>query len=111
MNMIFDSAHLYSGHLDLSSNAADIFPDALFDFGLDIVPAILSAENNVVIQRCVGVRHNCILVFLPTFKGQVQSSLRDWGFISSRFPGLEKAGLSSIVAPRLGIHFVLLSRP
>src|SRR5215510_15217240 len=111
MNMIFDTAHLYSGHLVLSRNAADIFPDALFDFGLDVVGAILSAENDVVIQRCVGVRHNCILVFLPTFNGQVQSSLRDWEFISSCFPGLEKAGLRSIVAPRLGIYFVSLSRP
>src|SRR5262249_27014486 len=71
----------------------------------------------------------------PSLKrpGQIQSSLRDWKFVPRRsrpwkgrarlnrrsatgnlsrdVPGLEMGGLSSIVAPRLEIYFVSLSRP
>jgi hypothetical protein len=36
----------------------------------------------------------------------VQSSLRDWEIVSHFSPGLEKAGLRSIVAPRLEIYRV-----
>jgi len=45
MNMIFDSSDLERSHLVLSSDAADVSPDATFDLLPDPGFAILGAEN------------------------------------------------------------------
>ncbi len=67
MNVVFDSTYLQGRYLVISRDATDIFPNALFDFRIDISDAVFIAENDVV-----------------------------------DVPGLEKAGLESTVAPRLG---------
>jgi len=52
---------LQRAHLVFLSDAADIFPDALFNLVLDLLDTAFCAENDVVVQRCVSVCHNRLL--------------------------------------------------
>lgn len=57
MNVILNPANLQSGHFMMASDAADVFPDAIFNFRFDEGCAILRAENDVIEQGGVGVCH------------------------------------------------------
>ena len=46
--MIFDSSDLQCGHVVVSRNAADVGPDAIFDFRDNPGLPILSAESEMV---------------------------------------------------------------
>jgi hypothetical protein len=55
--MIFDPPDLERSHLVMSGDAADVGPNAIFDFRDNPWFTILGAESEVVMQRCVGVGH------------------------------------------------------
>ena len=63
-------------------DATDIAPNAGFDFWNNPRFAVLGAEGDVIMKRCVGVRHGSLLF---------QSSLRDEHSMV-RKPGLERPG-------------------
>ena len=53
--MILDAADLQGLHVILASDAAKVFPDALFDLLANPAFAVFGAENQVVVQARVGV--------------------------------------------------------
>lgn len=57
MNMIIASTDLQSGHLMFSRDTANESPNAGFKIGLDPIDAVLGAEDDVIVQRSVRVRH------------------------------------------------------
>ena len=83
--MIFVTADLERGHLVLSGDAAYVRPDASFDCRYNPRLAVLGAEGEVIMKRCVGIRHEG-----TTF--ELQSSLRDAVDHCLRVPGLERPG-------------------
>ena len=61
MQMVLDAANLNRRHIILSSDAPDVFPDALFDAGMNPGMAIFGAEDDVVMKARVGVGHRWLL--------------------------------------------------
>jgi hypothetical protein len=57
MDMILNATDLQRGQTMLPSHAADVGSNALFYLWFDICRAILRAENEVIEQSGVGVRH------------------------------------------------------
>src|SRR6266404_4973874 len=55
--MIIATADLQSGHLMLPRDTANESPNAGFQLWFDPIDAVLSAENDVIVQRCVCVCH------------------------------------------------------
>ena len=56
--MILHPADLQRRHFVVLGNAAEIGPNSLLVLGFNPGHAILGAENDVVMQRCVGVCHS-----------------------------------------------------
>jgi hypothetical protein len=56
-NMIRSAAYLESRGFMLSRNATDILPYSLLNCRIYPGLAILGAENNRIMKRCVGIRH------------------------------------------------------
>lgn len=57
MNMVVDPADLNWLHAIRCRNSTQILPDSLFDVGFDPGFSILCAEDNVIVQRRVGIGH------------------------------------------------------
>jgi hypothetical protein len=57
VDVIIASTDLQSSHLVLSRDPADKSPGTRFKIALDPVNAVLSAKDNVIVQRRVGVGH------------------------------------------------------
>src|SRR4051812_14198798 len=55
--MVFDAADLQRLHLVRPRDAAQEFPNAIFDLRLNPGPAAFCTEHKMVMQRGVGIRH------------------------------------------------------
>lgn len=60
VNVILDASNALCLHVILASNAAEKLPDSRFDVRGDPSLAPLRAEDDVVMERGVGVRHECV---------------------------------------------------
>lgn len=85
VDVIFNATCLKSGHLVPASYATDVGPDAIFNVRFDGLHSILRAEDEVVKQSGVGVRHRSLA---DAFNRRG----RDMLYRDTLVPGFEKPG-------------------
>jgi len=62
MHMVTDATDLHWNDLVSSCDADWIFPDPLFDRLANPGLTVLGREDNMVVERGVGVGHHCLLL-------------------------------------------------
>jgi hypothetical protein len=62
MDMLVDPTDLYWSDVIVPRNAAQVFPDAIFNGLTNPLFAVLGRENNLIVERRVGVYHDYLLL-------------------------------------------------
>ena len=57
LNVVISAADLMGMHFVITSDPADVFPNASLDVGADPIDAVLGAENDVQVDLGVGIGH------------------------------------------------------
>jgi len=73
--MVIDASNLHRNDVIVSRDAAQVFPDALFDGLSNPSLAVLGGKDNVTMERRVGVRRDCLRL-VGSFLGFIEKSLR-----------------------------------